>query len=159
MPASQKPRKKYRPRPVLRDPVQYALDSQTMLGEYGYGLTGLSIKNNLSFGALLKGSGTDADIIQLMTARALLEALVLTLDGKDVDGTLPRSACALIDMWNRSSAHKGTVMRATEMQALRDMMALHDELLPVVTVSQFERALAYAKREFKAGVAARKEAR
>jgi hypothetical protein len=34
-------------------------------------------------------------------------------------------------------------------------MGLHDELLDVVTVGQFEKALAYAKKEINAGRAAR----
>ena len=45
-------------------------------------------------------------------------------------------------------------MRAAEIQAMRDLMAFHDELLDAVTVQQFERALAYARKEIAAGRAA-----
>jgi hypothetical protein len=159
MPTSKKPRKKYRPRPVMLDPVQYALDSQKMLKDYSSWVLDWSLKNNLAFGAMLKGEATKADIDMMVSARAMIEALVVTLKGQDVDGTLARSACALIEIWDRFTKGKGSAMRAPEMQALRDLMSLHDELMPVVTVSQFEKALAYAKRETRAGVAARKEAR
>jgi hypothetical protein len=37
------------------------------------------------------------------------------------------------------------------MQAMRDLMQLHDELLDVVTIRQFEDALAYARKEIAAG--------
>jgi hypothetical protein len=46
-------------------------------------------------------------------------------------------------------------MKAPEIQAMRDMMSFHDELLEVVTVGQFEKALAYARREIQAGRANR----
>jgi hypothetical protein len=42
-------------------------------------------------------------------------------------------------------------MKAQELQAMRDMMQLHDELLEVVTVRQFERALEYTMNEIKVG--------
>jgi hypothetical protein len=46
-------------------------------------------------------------------------------------------------------------MKSDEMQAMRDLMGLHDELLDVVTVGQFEKALVYAKKEINAGRVAR----
>lgn len=46
-------------------------------------------------------------------------------------------------------------MKAQEMQAIRDLMAFHEELLNVVTVGQFEKALAYARKEIAAGKAQR----
>ena len=76
---------------------------------------------------------------------------MVTLGGPDVDGTLVRSGAALMDVCDRANAGKGTALRAPEMQALRDMMALHDELVDVVTVGQMEKAMAYIKKEIKAG--------
>jgi hypothetical protein len=58
---------------------------------------------------------------------------------------------ALIDLCIRGNAGKSLVMKAEELQAMRDMMQLHDELLEVVTVRQFERALEYTKNEIKVG--------
>jgi len=69
----------------------------------------------------------------------------------DVHGTLSRSGAALMDVCDRANAGKGTALRAAEMQALRDLMGLHDELLDVVTVGQMEKAIAYIRKEIKAG--------
>jgi hypothetical protein len=75
----------------------------------------------------------------------------VTLKGADADGTLARSAVALIELCDRGNAGKSLVMKAQEIQAMRDMMQLHDELLEVVTVRQFERALEYTMNEIKVG--------
>jgi hypothetical protein len=155
MPASKKPRKKYRPKPVLVDPVGFAVESNGLLKDHGTWLLDWSLRNNVAFGELLKGRASKTDLDTLVAARNIVEALIVTLDGVDIDGTLARSAAALIDICDRANAGKGTAMRAPEMQAIRDLMALHDELLDVVTVGQFETALRYAKREIQAGKAAK----
>lgn len=151
MPKSSKPRKKYRPKPVLLDPLGYAVESSTLLKDHGSWLLDWSLRNNVAFGELLKGRANKTDLDTLVAARNITEALVVTLKGVDIDGTLTRSACALIDICDRANAGKGTAMKAPEMQAMRDLMALHDELLEVVTVGQFETALAYARKEIEAG--------
>ena len=148
-------RSKYRPKPVLVDPVGYLVESNTLIKDHGSWLLDWALKNNIAFGELLKGRASKTDMDTLVAARNITEALVVTLGGTDVDGTLVRSAAALIDICARSNAGKGTAMRAEEMQAMRDLMALHDELLEVVTVGQFEKALAYARKEITAGKAQR----
>jgi hypothetical protein len=146
-------RSKYRPKPQLVDPVGFAVESSTLLKDHGTWLLNWSLRNNVAFGELLKGRASKSDLDTLVAARNITEALMVTLEGKDIDGTLSRSACALIDICERANAGMGTAMKAPEMQALRDLMALHDELLDVVTVGQFERALAYARKEIQAGKA------
>jgi len=146
-------RSKYRPKPQLVDPVGFAVESSTLLKDHGTWLLNWSLRNNVAFGELLKGRARKSDLDTLVAARNITEALMVTLEGKDIDGTLSRSACALIDICERANAGMGTAMKAPEMQALRDLMALHDELLDVVTVGQFERALAYARKEIQAGKA------
>jgi len=153
MPASKKPHKKYRPKPVLVDPVGFAVESSTLIKDHGTWPTDWSLRNNLAFGELLKGRASKSDLNTLVAARNIVEALIVVLDGVDIDGTLTRSACALIEICDRANAGKGTAMKAPEMQAMRDLMSLHDELLGVVTVGQFEKALAYARKEIQAGKA------
>jgi uncharacterized protein (UPF0179 family) len=156
MPKSAKPRRKYRPKPVLVNPLGYAVESMRLLAdEHGSYLLDWRLKNNLAFAALLKGQANKKDLDTLVAARNLVEGLVVTLNGTDIDGTLARSACALIEICDRANAGKGTAMRAPEIQAMRDLMELHDDLLAVVTVKQFEVAVTYARKEINAGRAAR----
>ena len=46
-------------------------------------------------------------------------------------------------------------MKAPEMQAMRDLMVLHDTLLETVNVREFEAALAFARKEIGEGRATR----
>lgn len=148
-------RSKYKPKPVLVDPVAFVVESSTPLAEHGNYVLNWKLKNHAAFAALMKGLAKKDDLDTLVAARNVTEGIMVVLDGKDVDGTLARSAVALIDICERASAGKGTAMRATEMQAMRDLMQLHDELLDVVTVGQMEKAIVYAKKEIAAGRANR----
>jgi hypothetical protein len=155
MPANKKPRKRYRPKPVMLNTLEFVKESMQPLAEHGNYLLDWKLKNNLAFAALLRGQADRQDIDTLVAARNIVEALVVTLKGKDIDGTLTRSAAALIEICDRANAGRGTVTRAPEQQAIRDLMLMHDELMDGVTVKEFEVALAYAKKEINAGRAQR----
>jgi len=144
-------RSKYKPKPVLANPLGYVMESATPLIEHETYVVDWQLKNNSAFEKLLKGIADKKDINTLVAARNITEGLMVTLKGADADGTLARSAVALIDLCDRGNAGKSLVMKAEELQAMRDMMQLHDELLEVVTVRQFERALEYTKNEIKVG--------
>jgi hypothetical protein len=144
-------RSKYKPKPVLANPLGYVMESATPLIEHETYVVDWQLKNNSAFEKLLKGIADKKDINTLVAARNITEGLMVTLKGADADGTLARSAVALIELCDRGNAGKSLVMKAQELQAMRDMMQLHDELLEVVTVRQFERALEYTKNEIKVG--------
>ncbi len=144
-------RSKYKPKPILQNPLGYVVESATPLIEHDTYVVDWQLKNNSAFEKLLKGLADKKDINTLVAARNITEGLMVTLKGTDTDGTLARSAVALIDLCNRGNEGKSLVMKAEELQAMRDMMQLHDELLEVVTVRQFERALEYTKNEIKVG--------
>jgi hypothetical protein len=151
-------RSKRKPRPVLVDPLGYVLESTKPLVEHDSYVLDWKLRNNEAFAFLLKGQATKADLDTLTAAHNITEALIVTLDGKDIDGTVARSSVALMEICDRANAGKGTAMKAPEMQAMRDLMALHDELLDVVTIRQLETAVAYAKKEIAAGRANRLKA-
>jgi hypothetical protein len=148
-------RSKYKPRPRLVDPVGFVVESVRPLVEHDDYVLKWKLKNHEAFASLMRGQAGKTDIDTLAAARNIAEALLVVLDGEDIDGTLTRSAVAIIEMCDRGNAGKALVMRSEEMQAMRDLMQLHDELLDVVTIRQFEDALAYAKKEIAAGRATR----
>lgn len=154
MGATKKPRKAYKPKPRFQSPLEYVLESSKPLADHDDYVLKWSLKNHAAFGALMAGQATKAEIDTMVAARNIVEALIVTLKGKDTDGTLDRSSCALIEICDRANAGKGTVMKAAEMQAMRDLLGLHDELLAVVSVRQFDQALTWARREISAGRAA-----
>ena len=144
-------RSKYKPKPVLVNPLGYVMESATPLIEHETYVVDWQLRSNSAFEKLLKGIADKKVINTLVAARNITEGLMVTLKGADADGTLARSAVALIELCDRGNAGKSLVMKAQEIQAMRDMMQLHDELLEVVTVRQFERALEYTKNEIKVG--------
>jgi hypothetical protein len=144
-------RSKYKPKPVLVNPLGYVMESATPLIEHETYVVDWQLRSNSAFEKLLKGLADKKDINTLVAARNITEGLMVTLKGADADGTLARSAVALIELCDRGNAGKSLVMKAQELQAMRDMMQLHDELLEVVTVRQFERALEYTMNEIKVG--------
>jgi hypothetical protein len=146
---------KYKPRPLLTDPVAYVVESSTLLADHGTYVIDWKLKNHGAMEMLIKGLAKKPHMDTIVAARNITEGLMVVLDGPDVDGTLVRSGAALMDVCDRANSGKGTTLRAPEMQALRDMMALHDELLDVVTVGQMEKAIAYVKKEISAGRAGR----
>ena len=146
---------KYKPRAVLTDPVAYVVESSTPLADHGTYVIDWKLKLHVAIEMLVKGIAKKPHMDTVVAARNITEGLMVTLGGPDVDGTLARSGVALMDVCDRANAGKGTTLRAPEMQALRDLMALHDELLDVVTVGQMEKAIAYVKKEISAGRAGR----
>jgi len=144
-------RSKYKPRPVLTDPVGYVVESSTPLADHGTYVIDWKLKNHMAMETLMKGMAGKPHLDTVVAARNITEGLMVVLGGADVDGTLARSGAALMDVCDRANLGKGTALRAAEMQALRDLMSLHDELLDVVTVGQMEKAIAYIKKEIRAG--------
>lgn len=148
-------RSKYKPRPVLVDPVGFVVESVKPIVEHDNYVLDWKLKNNVAFAALMRGEATKVEMDTLAAAHNITDALLVILDGKDIDGTVARSAVAIMDICDRANAGKGVAMKAAEMQAMRDLMALHDELMDVVTLGQMEKAIAYAKKEIAAGRANR----
>lgn len=148
-------RSKYKPRPVLVDPVGFVVESVKPIVEHDNYVLDWKLKNNAAFAALMRGQATKTDMDTLAAAHNITDALLVILDGQDIDGTIARSAVAIMDICERANAGKGVAMRANEMQAMRDLMQLHDELMDVVTLGQMEKAIAYAKKEIAAGRANR----
>lgn len=148
-------RSKYKPRPVLVDPVGFVVESVKPIVEHDNYVLDWKLKNNAAFAALMRGQATKTDMDTLAAAHNITDALLVILDGQDIDGTIARSAVAIMDICDRANAGKGVAMRANEMQAMRDLMQLHDELMDVVTLGQMEKAIAYAKKEIAAGRANR----
>jgi len=88
-----------------------------------------------------------------MAAHNITKGMIHTLGAAEIEehrSTLLRSQVALVELATRGNTTGRLILKAPEMQALNDMLALHDNLMDVVTVQQFERALHYARGELKA---------
>lgn len=142
---------KYKPKPVLLNPMQFVQESFQTMGEHsGSMILTWKLRVNVSYDALLKGEATKHDFNNLHAAINIVESLLIICKGKDVDGSVPRATCAILEIGSRY--RKGQkALRAPEIQAMRDLIGFHDELVGLATVKQFEDALNFARKEIKAG--------
>ena len=144
-------RSRYKPKPVLLDPLGFVVESAKPLKDHDSYVLDWRLKNNLAFQALLRAEASVGDLNTLVAATNIVEALLVVCKLQDQDGTVARSAVALMDICDRANKGNGTATKAPEQQALRDMMVLHDELMENVSVKQFEEGLTYARKEIRAG--------
>lgn len=145
-------RSTYRPKPVFQNPLAFVLESARLLKDHDQYTLDWKIKNTLAFAALIRGEATRKDLDALVAAVNITEALLVVCKIDRDDGTIARASVALMDICARYAEGK-RALYAPEMQALRDMIGIHDELMDLVTVAQFEKALAYARKEIRAGKA------
>lgn len=145
-----------KPRPILADPLRYVLDSIQPVASHDSYLVDLKIINHSAMDVLLKGHATKKHLdvliamhnimeaIQQMTAKGVLTDLPVVLDSS----TLIRGKAALLDLAQRWADTGRFVIRAPELQALNDLMSMHDELMDGhLRVGHMERAIAWARNE------------
>lgn len=150
MPSSAKPRKKYRPKPVLADPVGYVVEGVQPVASHGSYLVDLLVTNHNAMEMLVKGVAKKKHMDVLIAMHNITEALYRMGFGRDYSDCVLRGKAALLDLCGRGAKTGRFVCRAAEIQALNDLMALADAQLEVITVADMQKAIALGKREIKA---------
>lgn len=146
MPKPKKPRKKYRPRPVLSNPVGWVVAGNRPLIEQAESqLTTARIKNSDALLRIMHGEATRDTMDLLLTALNMGLALQSVCDiGRDYRQEFLDASEALEAVCRRGVVNADKfICRAPELNAIRDMMAVHDAQLQVCTTRQFETAYAH----------------
>ena len=141
MGANAKPRKKYRPRSVLRDPLGYVLDSVTYLNTNNFPLVDLKIKNSQAMLALLQGTAKKYDIDKLIAMCNITEALWEMGFGKEYKEVFVDGKYAILSVVQRAAKHNRFTPTGPEITMLNTLMELHDAQLDVITVKDMEKAI------------------
>lgn len=147
MPTSTKPRKRYRPKPVLADPVGYVVEGVQPVSSHGSYLVDLLLKNHSAMETLMKGLATKEHMNILIAMHNVTEALCRMGFGRDYSDCLIRGKAALLDLCGRGAKSGRFVCRAAEIQALNELMALADAQLEIITVNDMQKAIALGRRE------------
>lgn len=150
-------RSSYKPRPVLRNPIQFVVDNVTPVTDYDTYLVDLKLTNHSAMEVLLKGEATKVHIDVLIACHNIIEAFWQMLQKKIItdlpieldSSTIIRAKAALLDLSGRGIKLGRFVCKAPEIQAMNDLMQLHDELMGLITVGHMDKAIAYAKNEIK----------
>lgn len=141
MGTSARPRKKYRPRPVLRDPLGYVMDSVTYLNTNNFPLVDLKIKNSAAMYALTHGAAKKHDIDKLIAMCNVTEALMDMGHGKEYHDIFMDGKCAILAIVDRAGKHGRFTPTGPEISMLNTLMELHDAQLNVITVKDMEQAI------------------
>lgn len=131
---------KYRPRPVLLNPVEHAIKGVQRVGSIPAG-TDLMIKNHSSLDAIRRGEATKDDIDVLIAALNMTEALALMRIGQDWKDEIRAAQDALFAVGSRGAETGRFILRGPELTSLNLGMQIHDAQLAVSTVAELEKAI------------------
>lgn len=142
MPANQKPRKKYRPKPVFADPVRYVLNGFRGLTTVGDEVIKHKIRAYDALNHLRTGAGVFADLDRLADALNVADALSLGGEiGQEYADQIRAGQDALFGMAERSLTSGRFLFTGPELMAVNEAMAVYSAQMDVVTVSDFQTAL------------------
>lgn len=144
-------RSKYRPRPVLRNPVGFVLESLTPVAKHDSFLLDLKIKNHGAMAALMRGAATRTEIDLLIQMVNITEALYRLGFGKEYADVVGLGLDSLRDVARRGADTGKFVLRASEIKALNDVMELHDAQMEVIVLKDMERAIDLVYKEYERG--------
>lgn len=145
-----KPRKKYRPRAILVNPVGYVLESLTPVAAHDSFLIDLRIKNHAAMAELTQGKATKKEMDTIINATNMTDALLRMGFGQEYRDVLDKGQAAVLAVSRRGADSNRFILRAEEMNAINTLMELHDAQLDVMVVKDIERALQLVERERKA---------
>ena len=149
-----KKRSKYRPRPVLQNPLEFVLSGLKPVRDLPGVYLEVQIKNRQALEQLRKGDATKRDIDLLIGAFNITEALALLGLGYDWLSEINEAQTALLEL-----ARKGVernmrfVMTAKQWESLKLVMDLHEEQLAQATVHDIEKAHNFVQRVISQGKA------
>ena len=153
MATSKKPRKRYRPKPILRDTMAYVQQELTPVSKHDSYLLDLQLKNSQAMAALLHGTATKEDMDTLIAMSNITESLRLMGFGKEYLEVAVAGREALIRIAVRAVKVLRFVPTGPEIKALNELMELHDAQMEVITIQDMCNAIDRAKALIRKGQA------
>lgn len=144
-------RSKYRPKPVLLNPVGFVLESLTPVAKHDNFLLDLKIKNHGAMTALMRGAATRHDIDLLIQMVNIVEALYRLGFGKEYGSVVATGLEALRAVGRRGAESGKFILKAEEIKALNEVMELHDAQMDVIVLKDMERAVELVHKEYAKG--------
>ena len=146
-----KPRKKYKPKGVRLDAVQWVINGFKNISQTGDAVLHLKIKNHESLECLRKGEATRIDIDTIISAFNIAEALARMKIGDDYAADIKAGQDALLAVAKRGvSRDEKFILKAAELTAIVYTMEIHDSQLEITTIGELEKAMDIVAKEIKA---------
>ena len=147
-------RSKYRPKPVLQNPMDYVLSGFKPVRELPGIYLNAQLKNRTALEQVRMGKAVKEDIDMLIGAFNITEALALSGMGRDWMEEIRQGQDALLALSRRGVARgMRFIMTAKEWELLKVVMDLHEEQLAQATVHDIEKAHDYVLRIIRMGKA------
>lgn len=145
-----KPRKKYKPKGVRLDAIQWVINGFRNISETGDAVLHLKIKNHESLECLRKGEATRMDIDAIISAFNMAEALARMQIGDDYAAEIKAGQDALLAVAKRGvSRDDRFVLKAEELNAINLVLEIHDAQLEITTIGELEKAMDIVTKEIR----------
>jgi len=146
---SMKKKSKYKPRPVLLNPLAYTVEGARLLAEeHPTYITELKIKNHAAMLALTRGEATRQDMDCLIQMYNIMDAFrMLGIGGIEKEIHTTGQSISSIARRNKFLA------TGPEITAINGLMDYHDELFEHITVKQLEMAVREVRKTINSGKA------
>lgn len=142
MPNCRKPRKKYRPKGVLPDPMSYVMKGFVPIAQVGDEAVKLKIKAYDALNNIREGRGEFKDVDQVVAAMNVCEALALGGEiGKEYAAEIRAGQDALFAMAQRGADTGRFLFTGPELVAVNEAMEIHAAQMDIVTVAELQTAL------------------
>ena len=152
MSSNNKPRKKYRPKTVINDPIAYAIAGVKPMSADKGAMLAKQVLNADAMVSLCRGIATRRDVQVLIEMHNAVEALWRDGLGKEYSEVLLRGKFALMECLSRGIDHGGRfLINAPERQALNDLIELYNAQMDVATLRDVAKADATALRDIASG--------
>lgn len=155
MPTSSKPRRKYRPKSRLVNPIDYVMEGFAPLESAGTYLMDLKLVNHSAMTELLAGRATKKQMDSLIAMSNICEALQRRGFGEEYKDVTTEGRYAILSIVFRAVEKLKFIPTGPEIQMLNRLMELHDAQMDVITVQDMEKAIELAKKELKSEKAIR----
>jgi len=142
-------RSKYKPRPVLLNPMGYVIESMTPVSQHESFLIDVKIKTHMALMNMTQGKAVRGDVDTLIQAVNVVEALHRMGFGTEYGDEMRNGLDALHSVGVRGVKSGRFILRSQEMKALNTLMELHDAQLEVITLKDMERAYKLVLEEFR----------
>jgi hypothetical protein len=130
----------YRPKGVLINPLAYVLESIKPVTMHDSYLLDLKIKNHGAMTSLTQGNATIKDIDVLISVANMVEALCMLGFGTEYVAVSKAGSDALHFVGSRGAVTGKFILKAEEMNAMNELMELHDQQMEIIVVKDIERA-------------------
>lgn len=138
---------KYKPKPVLQNPLGFVLENITPITQHEDYLLNLQLKNSSAMERLLKGKANKQDMNTMIAMSNITEMLQEMGFGKDYKDVCVDGREALIGIVMRAIKIKRFTPTGVEIQQLNTLMELHDAQMEIITVKDIDEAIKLAKRK------------